>query len=100
MLSQRLASLYMLKVWEVTVDDAKLQSAIVEFGEAHTKLLAFEKNSDELKKKLASVKGDFMFFEILGASKSKKYIPSLISRASDKITKKMNVITTLYTTIK
>ncbi len=100
MLSQRLASLYMLKVWDVNIDDKKLHSAIIEFGEAHTKLLAFEKNSDEIKEKLASVKSDFMFFEILGASKSKKYIPSLISRASDKITKKMNDITTLYTTLK
>ncbi|MFK5977020.1 MAG: type IV pili methyl-accepting chemotaxis transducer N-terminal domain-containing protein [Sulfurovum sp.] len=100
MLSQRLANLYMLKVWDVNIDDKKLHSAITEFGEAHAKLLAFEKNSDEIKEKLASVKGDFLFFEILGASKSKKYIPSLISRASDKITKKMNDITTLYTTIK
>ena len=100
MLSQRLASLYMLKVWEVSIDDSKLQSAIVEFSTAHNRLLSFDKNSDEIKKGLKSVKNDFMFFEILGASKSKKYIPSLIARASNKITTKMNTITQLYTQIK
>lgn len=100
MLSQRLASLYMLKVWEVSIDDEKLQSAMVEFGDAHKKLIAFDKNSDDINSKLKSVKDDFLFFEILGASKSKKYIPSLISRASDKITQTMNEITQLYTDIK
>ncbi len=100
MLSQRLANLYMLKVWEVNVDDKILQSVIIEFGDAHSKLIAFAKNSDDINTKLKSVKKDFLFFEILGASKSKKYIPSLIARASNKITKKMNDITQLYTDIK
>jgi len=100
MLSQRLGSLYMLKVWEVGMDEAKLQDAIKEFAAAQDKLLAFSKNTPEINKGLNEVKKDFMFFEVLGASKSKKYIPSLIARSSNKITKKMNDVTKLYVDVK
>jgi len=100
MLAQRLGNLYMLKVWSLGIDNAKLQTSIKEFSSAQKKLEDFPKNTDEIKSALADVKKDFAFFEILGASKSKKYIPSLISRSSDKITKKMNVVTKLYVEIK
>lgn len=100
MLSQRLASLYMLKVWEVGMDDAELKKAMEQFSAAQTKLEAFPKNTEEIKTGLAAVDKDFMFFEVLGVSKSKKYIPSLIARSSDKITKKMNEITKLYEAVK
>jgi nitrate/nitrite-specific signal transduction histidine kinase len=100
MLSQRLASLYMLKVWGVGMDDTNLQTSLKEFTQAQKKLEEFPKNSDEIKAGLAKVKKDFMFFKILGASKSKKYIPSLIARSSDKITTKMNDVTKLYEEIK
>jgi len=100
MLAQRLGNLYMLKVWSLGVDDAKLQKSIKEFASAQKKLEAFPKNTDEIKSGLADVKKDFAFFEILGASKSKKYIPSLISRSSNKITKQMDIVTKLYVKIK
>ncbi len=100
MLSQRLASLYMLKVWDVGMSEEKLQSTMTQFDDAQKKLEAFPKNTDEIKKGLAAVDKDFMFFEILGASKSKKYIPSLIARSSDKITTKMNSVTKLYESVK
>ena len=100
MLSQRLGSLYMLKVWDVGIDESKLQDAIKEFSTAQEKLLAFPKNSEDIKNGLLAVNKDFMFFKILGASKSKKYIPSLIARSSNKITKKMNDVTQLYVDVK
>ena len=100
MLSQRLGSLYMLKVWNVGMDETKLQDAIKEFSTAQEKLLSFPKNSEDIKNGLLAVNKDFMFFEILGASKSKKYIPSLIARSSNKITKKMNDVTQLYVDVK
>ncbi len=100
MLSQRLGSLYMLKVWGVGMDDSKLQDTIKEFQKAQTTLLSFPKNTKEIEVGLNAVKKDFMFFEVLGASKSKKYIPSLIARSSNKITKKMNDVTKLYIDIK
>jgi len=100
MLSQRLASLYMLKVWGVATDDSALKKSMEEFSRAQKKLESFPKNSDEIKKELAQVKKDFMFFEVLGVSKSKKYIPSLIARSSNKITKQMNDVTKLYADMK
>jgi len=100
MLAQRLGNLYMLKVWGLGVNDVKLQKSIKEFSSVQKKLEEYPKNTDKIKSELADVKKDFAFFEILGASKSKKYIPSLISRSSDKITKEMNVITKLYVEIK
>ncbi len=96
MLSQRLASLYMLKVWQVDMDESELKKVMKQFIAAQTKLEAFSKNTDEIKKGLTAVDKDFMFFKVLGVSKSKKYIPSLIARSSDKITGKMNEITKLY----
>ena len=100
MLSQRLASLYMLKVWGVGMDDTDLKKAMEQFSAAQKKLEAFPKNTEEIKKGLSAVKKDFMFFEVLGVSKSKKYIPSLIARSSNKITKKMNEVTKLYEDVK
>jgi len=100
MLSQRLASLYMLKVWQVGMDDAELKKAMEQFSAAQAKLEAFPQNTDEINAGLAAVDKDFMFFEVLGVSKSKKYIPSLIARSSDKITGKMNEITKLYEAVK
>ena len=100
MLSQRLASLYMLKVWQVGMDDTELKKAMEQFSAAQAKLEAFPKNTEEINAGLAAVDKDFMFFEVLGVSKSKKYIPSLIARSSDKITGKMNEITKLYETVK
>jgi nitrate/nitrite-specific signal transduction histidine kinase len=100
MLAQRLGSLYMLKVWSIGMDEEKLQSTIKEFASAQKKLEEFPKNTDAINSGLADVKKDFAFFEILGASKSKKYIPSLIARSSNKITNKMNTVTKLYVEIK
>ena len=100
MLSQRLASLYMLKVWGVGMDDTNLKKAMEQFSAAQKKLEAFPKNTKEINEGLAAVKKDFMFFEVLGVSKSKKYIPSLIARSSNKITKKMNDVTKLYEELK
>lgn len=100
MLSQRLASLYMLKVWGVGMEDTELKKAMEQFSAAQTKLEAFPKNTEEIKKGLLAVDKDFMFFEVLGVSKSKRYIPSLIARSSNKITGKMNEITKLYEAVK
>ncbi len=100
MLSQRLASLYMLKVWQVGMDDTELKKAMEQFSAAQAKLEAFPKNTDEINAGLAAVDKDFMFFEVLGVSKSKRYIPSLIARSSNKITGKMNEITKLYEAVK
>ncbi len=102
MLSQRMASLYMLKVWEVESEeiDVALANAIKEFDTAQKKLLSSDLNTDEIKKRLANSKKSFMFFKMMGNSKSKKFIPSLINRSANKILKDMNAATELYAAIK
>ncbi len=99
MLSQRLAGLYMLRVWGVDDSDftKKLALTMNEFGTAHKTLSAFPKNSPEITKLLNSVKKSFYWFELMAQSKSGKYVPSLISRSSDKILTLMDKVTMLYT---
>ena len=98
MLSQRMAGLYMLKVWGV--EDAefetKLTEAMQQFTAAHQKLLASPLNTPEINKLLQKVGKSYMFFKVMGQSKSKKYIPSLINRSANQILKNMNTATGLY----
>jgi hypothetical protein len=97
MLSQRMASLYMLKVWGV--QDPKfeqtLQQAISEFKNAHEILKTSQLNDDEINAKLKKVERSLMFFEVMSHSNS-KFIPSLIFKKSNEILKEMNDITGLY----
>lgn len=98
MLSQRLASLYMLKVWGV--DDPefemKLKETMDEFSKAHKVLKESELNTEEINSSLKKVGKLYMWFEVMGKSKSGRYVPSLISKSSDKILSEMNKVTDLY----
>ena len=98
MLSQRMASLYMLKVWGVKDSgfEQKLETAMQQFSAAHKKLLASPLNTPKINELLKKVGRSFMFFEVMGRSKSKKYIPSLINRSANEILKNMNTVTGLY----
>jgi nitrate/nitrite-specific signal transduction histidine kinase len=97
MLSQRMASLYMLKVWGVKDPKfkEKLDTALAEFKEALGKLEKAPVNTDETKALLSKVKRSFIFFEMMNRSKS-KFIPTLIYKKSDDILKNMNTATQLY----
>ncbi len=101
MLSQRMASLYMLQVWGVKDPSftKKLYSAMDEFTVAQKKLIAFSSNTDEINAHLKKSAKAFKFFEMMGKSKSNKYIPSLINRSANKILVNMNAATNLYSTI-
>ncbi len=97
MLSQRMAGLYMLRVWGV--DDPefkrKMESAMKLFKDSLDLLIGYEKNTPEISKLLQKVKRSFMFFEIMNRSSS-KFIPSLIYKKSNEILKDMNTVTGLY----
>jgi len=97
MLSQRMASLYMLKVWGVNDPEfkQKLDDALTLFKQSQETLEKADINTDETKKLLTKVKRAFMFFEMMNRSKS-KFVPSLIYKKSDDILKNMNQVTELY----
>ena len=97
MLSQRMANLYMLKVWGI--DDPrfkeKMTAAMKLFSDSLDRLMKSDLNTDEINKLLARVKKNFMFFQVMNRSES-KFIPSLIYKKSNEILKDMNTVTGLY----
>jgi len=97
MLSQRMASLYMLKVWGVEDPQfkTKLDDAMKLFKTSLAELENSSLNTDEIKTFLAKVKRSFMFFEMMSKSKS-KFVPTLIYKKSNDILKNMNSATQKY----
>ncbi len=97
MLSQRMASLYMLKVWEV--DDPqfkdKMNKAMDLFKTSQATLLSYDKNTPEIVGLLKRANKSFMFFVIMNKSSS-RFTPVLIYEQSNKILKDMNTVTGLY----
>ena len=93
MLSQRMASLYMLKVWGIhdPMFQEKMDDAMKRFKASLEKLLVYEKNTEEIHMLLEKVEKSFMFFEF-----SKKFIPTLIYKKSNDILRDMNRVTELY----
>ena len=97
MLSQRMANLYMLKVWGMNDPKfkEKMDAAMKLFSDSLDKLIASDLNTEEINKLLARVKKNFMFFQVMNKSQS-KFIPSLIYKKSNEILKDMNTVTGLY----
>jgi nitrate/nitrite-specific signal transduction histidine kinase len=97
MLSQRMASLYMFKVWGI--DDLKFKEkmtkAMALFKISSQRLMDAKMNTPKIKQLLHNANKAFMFFEMMNKSKS-KFIPSLIYKKSDDILKDMNTVTGLY----
>ena len=100
MLSQRMAGLYMLKVWGV--DDKKFKEKMEDsmklFKESLEMLQKSELNTDEIRELLSKVERSYMFFEIMNRS-SRAFIPALIYKKSDDILKNMNSATKLYVAV-
>ena len=97
MLSQRMASLYMLKVWEVHDPQfkTKLDDAMKLFKDSLSELEKSDLNTDEIKALLTKVKRSFIFFEMMSKSKS-KFVPTLIYKKSNDILTNMNSATQNY----
>ncbi len=100
MLSQRMASLYMLKAWGV--DDKKFEEKMHASMDLFKGSLAWlkesELNSEEISKILNEVEKSFMFFEVMSVSKT-TFIPTLIYKKSNDILENMNTVTHLYVLI-
>jgi len=97
MLSQRMASLYMLKVWEIDDPEfkTKLTDAMTLFKESLGELEKSEMNNEEITLLLKKVKRSFMFFEMMSRSKS-KFVPTLIYKKSNDMLVNMNSATQKY----
>lgn len=97
MLSQRMASLYILKVWGINNENfkTKMDNSMALFKSSLIKLQQSELNTDEIQKLLDKVERSFMFFEVMNRS-SNTFIPALIYKKSDDILKNMNTVTGLY----
>ena len=97
MLSQRMASLYMLKVWGV--DDPqfkeKMEKSMKLFKDSLERLQHSDMNTPEITALLKKAEKSFKFFEIMNRSKS-KFIPALIYKKSNDILRDMNAATGLY----
>ena len=97
MLSQRMASLYMLKVWGV--DDNKFKEKMKEamhlFKSSLEELKKSKLNTDEINRLLSRVEKSFMFFEVMNRSNT-VFIPSLIYKKSNDILEDMNRVTHSY----
>jgi len=97
MLSQRMASLYMLKVWGV--NDPKFKEKMTQtmtlFKESLDRLKKSNMNTPEIKQLLQKAEKSFKFFEVMNRSNS-KFIPALIYKKSNEILKDMNTATGLY----
>jgi hypothetical protein len=102
MLSQRMAALYMLKAWKL--EDAqfnqKLRASMDEFSAAHKILESSSLSSAEIKALLKKVKKSYMWFEMMGKSKSNRVVPSLINKSANSILADMDQVTNLYTSSK
>ena len=100
MLSQRMAGLYMLKVWKV--DDEKFKEKMSHsmnlFRDSLEKLKKSKLNTNEIDELLLKVEKSFMFFEMMNKS-SKAFIPALIYKKSNDILKNMNSTTKLYVSV-
>ena len=97
MLSQRMASLYMLKVWGVknkSFQD-KMDRSMKLFETSLVKLQESELNTKEINHLLKEVEKSFTFFKIMNKT-SNTFIPTLIYKKSNDILKNMNIITHNY----
>jgi len=100
MLSQRMASLYMLKVWGVEDPQfkGKLNESMKLFKESLIELEKSSLNTEEITALLTKVQRSFMFFEMMGKSNS-KFVPTLIYKKSNDILKNMNSATQAYVSL-
>jgi hypothetical protein len=97
MLSQRMASLYMLKVWGINDPQfqGKMNKAMALFKTSLEKLMQSNMNTAAITALVHKAKKSFIFFEMMNKSKS-KFIPTLIYKKSNDILKDMNTATGLY----
>ena len=96
-LSQKMASLYLLKAYGVTNSEFKgrMDETMKWFAKNLKTLMAYEKNTEEINKLLKTEKKAFIFFEMMDKN-TKTFIPTLIYKKSNEIFDAANTATRLY----
>ncbi len=94
---QRTATLYLLKSWDIK--EGKIKTGMKHSMEIISKSLEMLKNTkvnnDEIRKQIAKIEKDFMYFSVMDKLKSMA-IPTLIYKKSDTILETANTISSLY----
>ena len=98
MLTQRMASLYMLQSWRFSDEQYKsdFAQAVSEFDAALKKLQTASENTPEINKGLTKVEQLWQLFKLTDRMEEGEFIPTLVTRSLDKIRVKMNEITGQY----
>ncbi len=98
MLTQRMASLYMLQSWNFTDElyKANYAQAVSEFDQALKDLQSSSVNTPEIKAGLVKVEQLWQVFKLSDRVKKGAFVPTLVTRSMDKILDKMNEITGQY----
>ena len=101
MLSQRVASFYMLKVWGVKNESfqGKMKKSMKLFETSLRTLQASKLNTKKINSLLQEVEKSFTFFKIMNKS-SNTFIPTLIYKKSNDILENMNRVTENYVNLK
>jgi hypothetical protein len=101
MLSQRMASLYMLKVWGVKNRNfqEKMDRSMKLFESSLKRLQSSKFNTKEITQRLKEVEKSFIFFKIMNKT-SHTFIPTLIYKKSNDILENMNIVTKNYVDLK
>ncbi len=99
MLSQRIASFYMERVWRVKNKNLanELAGAISDFNFALDTLLNAEQNTSEITSLLAKVEGQWHAFTAINKLRNLAYAePEMVSESAESILTLMNKVTGLY----
>jgi len=97
MLSQKMASLYMLKVWGIKDQEfkKKMNETMALFKSSLVKLKVSKLNNEKTTVLLNKVEKSFLFFEIMNRS-TLRFIPTLIYKKSNDILENMEAVTKSY----
>jgi len=87
--TQRMAALYMMKVWDVASPnyDQQVEDILTEYSEIYHKLLNANDDSisAEIKQKLKNLEKRFLVFKFMAASKSGRFVPTVAEKNASKI---------------
>lgn len=102
MLSQRMSMLYMFKTWGFSnsLIRSKMSQDKNEFKGALAELTEAKENNSVLKKQLRKARTEWKLFKHGLDGNENKPIPFIVNLAGDKLLKRMNDITALYTDLK